>query len=86
MLDLLDSETDKEYAKALNGISGLEELITKYHPLAKGNEKLVLMEFVLHGLAEHSLLNKSKVEEGISFKDLFNSILKQDMDFDRGVN
>ena len=44
------------------------------------------MEFVLHGLAEHSLLNKSKVEEGISFKDLFNSILKQDMDFDRGVN
>ena len=86
MLDLLDSENDKEYAKALNGITGLEELITKYHPLAKGNEKLVLMEFVLHGLAEHSLLNKSKVEEGISFKDLFNSILKQDMDFDRGVN
>jgi magnesium chelatase subunit I len=78
ILDLLDSENDKVYASALSLVDGLEELVSKYHPKAKGEEKLVLMEFALHGMAEHSLLGKNKLVAGVTFKDLFGSLLNQD--------
>ncbi|MDI1354337.1 MAG: magnesium chelatase [bacterium] len=78
ILDLLDRENDKVYASALIIVEGLEELVNKYHPSAKGVEKWVLMEFALHGLAEHSLLSKNKLVEGVSFKDLFGSLMEQE--------
>lgn len=74
-IDLLDTETDKGYTAALKIVEGLDELISKFHPTVKGNEKLVLMEFALHGLANHSLINKSILEKGISFKDLFGALI-----------
>lgn len=85
-LDLLDLETDKVYSSALSVVDGLEELVTKYHPAIKGAEKLVLMEFVLHGLAEHSLLSKTKLVDGVSFKDFFGSLMNQGLNFGRGEN
>ena len=80
ILDLLDHEKDSVYSNALSFVEGLEELVTKYHPKAKGNDKLLLMEFALHGLAEHSLLSKTKLISGVSFKDLFGSLLNQNFD------
>ena len=80
ILDLLDHEKDSVYAHALSFVEGLEELVSKYHPKAKGNDKLLLMEFALHGLAEHSLLSKTKLISGVSFKDLFGSLLNQNFD------
>lgn len=77
IIDLMDSETDKVYSSALNVVDGLEELVSKYHPDAKGIEKWVLMEFALHGMAEHSLLSKNRLVEGVSFKDLFGSLMNQ---------
>jgi len=44
------------------------------------------MEFALHGLAEHSLLSKNKLVSGIGFKDLFGSLLNQDLNFGRDEN
>jgi len=82
ILDLLDVESDKVYTSALAVVDGLEELVTKYHPEAKGAEKSVLMEFALHGLAEHSLISKNKLVEGVTFKDLFGSLLNQGFDKD----
>ena len=32
------------------------------------------MEFVLHGLAEYSLLSKNTLVSGLRFKDLFSSV------------
>jgi magnesium chelatase subunit I len=87
ILDLLDKENDKVYAAALSMVDGLEELVTKYHPKVKDVDKLCLMEFALHGLAEHSLLSKNKLVEGTSFKDLFGSLLNQDFNFGKeGAN
>ena len=37
---------------------------------AAGEEKYLLKEFVLHGLAEYSLLSKQGLESGLQFKDL----------------
>jgi magnesium chelatase subunit I len=42
------------------------------------------MEFALHGLAEHSLLSKNKLVDGTTFKDLFGSLLNQNLNFDKG--
>jgi magnesium chelatase subunit I len=33
-----------------------------------------MMEFVLHGLAEHSMLSKFRLENGIQFKDMLSSM------------
>ena len=33
------------------------------------------MEFVLHGLASHSLISKKSLDTGVSFKDLMGSML-----------
>jgi magnesium chelatase subunit I len=81
IIDLLDRENDKVYASALGVVDGLEELVLKYHPDVWGTEKNVLMEFALHGMAEHSLLSKSRLTEGVSFKDLFGSLLNQGTNF-----
>jgi magnesium chelatase subunit I len=75
ILDIMDNENNKEYTDSLSAVEGLEDLIHKYQPNADGVSKFVLMEFALHGLAEHSLLSKNKLSSGISFKDLFNSLL-----------
>jgi len=80
ILDLLDHEKDSVYAHALSFVEGLEELVSKYHPKAKGTDKLLLMEFALHGLAEHSLLSKTKLISGVSFKDLFGTLINQNFD------
>jgi magnesium chelatase subunit I len=77
MIDLLENENDKVYESALKVIDGLSELVERYQPGMKGYEKYLLMEFALHGMAEHSLLSKNKLAAGISFRDLFGTLLNQ---------
>jgi magnesium chelatase subunit I len=77
MIDLLENENDKVYESALKVIDGLSELAERYQPGMKGYEKYLLMEFALHGMAEHSLLSKNKLAAGISFRDLFGTLLNQ---------
>jgi len=86
ILDILDKETDKVYASALSFVDGLDELVSKHYPKLKGNEKTTMMEFALHGLAEHSLLSKNKLAEGVRFKDYFGSLMNQNLNFDKGEN
>ncbi len=81
IVDLTDDEDDEEYSIKLLSIDGTEELMRKHQPDAKGTEKLVMMEFILHGLAEHSLLSKSKLTQGVRFNDLFNSLLSQSAEY-----
>jgi len=83
-LDLPESANDKVYSSALRVVDGLEELVAKYHPSLKGAEKYTMMEFALHGLAEHSLVSKSRLPDGTSFKDLFGSLLNQNLNFEQG--
>jgi magnesium chelatase subunit I len=76
-IDLLEKANDKTYAASLKIIDGLEELVEAFHPDVKGTHKNQLMEFVLHGMAEHSLLGKNSIVKGIQFKDLFSSLMGQ---------
>jgi len=79
-LDLLHEMSQSEYEKALTEIPGLATLVRKYNPGVEGKEQFLLMEFVLHGIAEYSLISKNVLETGLNFKDLFNSVFSMDDD------
>ena len=38
------------------------------------NEEFLMMEFLLHGLAEYSLISKQHVEFGLQFKDMISTM------------
>lgn len=73
-IDMMNDLPNQAYARTLYSIPGLVEVVKQYHRDASKDEKLFLMEFLLHGLAEYSQLNKSLVQSGFQFKDLFNSM------------
>jgi magnesium chelatase subunit I len=72
----------EEYKKSLNSVAGLKELVKKLHPKVTANQQLLLMEFVLHGLAEFSQLNKGFLDNGFAFSDMFNSLFNLEPDED----
>src|ERR1700749_3485440 len=72
----------EEYKKTLNSVAGLKELVKKFHPKLSANQQLLLMEFVLHGLAEFSQLNKGFLDNGFAFSDMFNSLFNLEPDED----
>lgn len=71
-----------EYKKSLNSVVGLKDLVKKVHPKLSENQQLLLMEFVLHGLAEFSQLNKGFLDNGFAFSDMFNSLFNLEPDED----
>src|ERR1700761_4964738 len=71
-----------DYKKGLNSVAGLKELVKKLHPSLAANQQLLLMEFVLHGLAEFSQLNKGFLDNGFAFSDMFNSLFNLEPDED----
>jgi magnesium chelatase subunit I len=79
-LDLLSDIAQKEYEAVLNKVPGLKELVKEYHPGVNREEMLLLMEFILFGLAEYSFLSKYHLEQGMQFKDLLNSMLPVEED------
>ena len=73
-LDLLNEVSNEEYSRTLYNVPGLIDIVKKHAPNTTREEKLFLMEFVLHGLSEYSQLSKNVVETGFQFKDLFSSM------------
>ena len=84
---MIDDLPLPEYKKVLNSVTGLKALVKTFHPKLAENQQLLLMEFVLHGLAEFSQLNKGFLNNGFAFSDMFNSLFNmepdEDMDDDR---
>ena len=73
-VDMLNDLSEKAYRKALEAVPGLQRLVKKQFPQIPADEQYFLMEFVLHGLAEYSQLNKQLLTTGVVFKDLFSSM------------
>ncbi|MCX2450570.1 sigma 54-interacting transcriptional regulator [Pedobacter sp. PLR] len=88
-LDISDQLTLAKYKKELMQVDGLSELVKQFHPKLSANQSLLMMEFVLHGLAEYSQLNKKYLQSGFGFSDMFDSLFntspgdedEDDMDF-----
>ena len=66
---------DDDKVQLLYKVDGLHALVKKYFKSANDKENALLMEFVLHGLAAHSLISKKVMEGKIEFKDLMGSML-----------
>jgi magnesium chelatase subunit I len=66
---------DEDKIQLLYKVDGLHALVKKYFKSANEKENALLMEFVLHGLAAHSLISKKILEGKIEFKDLMGSML-----------
>ena len=83
---IIDDLPNQEYKKLLLSVPGLKDLVKKNHPSLSENNQLLLMEFVLHGLAEFSQVNKGYLDNGYSFSDMFDSLFNMkkddDLDFD----
>jgi magnesium chelatase subunit I len=73
-IDILHDMSNQEYEKALKSVPGLSELINEYHKGQDSFNKLFMMEFALHGLAEYSLISKHNLTAGHQFKDLLSSM------------
>jgi len=74
-LNVFFESKDDDKVQLLYKVDGLYGLVKKYFPNANAKENALLMEFVLHGLATHSLISKKVVEGKIEFKDLMGSML-----------
>ncbi len=73
-IDLLGDMTNLEYEKHVRSVPGLQEVVNEYQKGQDPATKVFLMEFVLHGLAEYSLISKHYLARGLQFKDLISGM------------
>jgi magnesium chelatase subunit I len=79
VVDLLHDQPEAAYRAALDAVPGLDGILDAFAGgVTDPAERYFLKEFVLHGLAEHSLLSKHLVEGGSRFGDLLSSMLGAD--------
>ncbi|WP_143306142.1 magnesium chelatase [Chitinophaga vietnamensis] len=78
-IQLLQDISDKQYETTLNKVDGLRDLVKDRFPRAHAREALLLMEFVLHGLAAYSLISKKIGENDTRFSDLLGTMMNFNM-------
>ncbi len=85
-MEMLGDMTDREYGARLRTIDGLDDFIDLLSAYSNETEKLFMMEFALHGMAEFSLIGKQSLDQGAKFQDLVSSMFSgpddEDYDFD----
>jgi magnesium chelatase subunit I len=81
-LAVMDDLPLAKYKELLHSVTGLKELVKKIHPTLMESQQLILMEFILHGLAEFSQLSKGFLDNGFAFADMFNSLFNMEPDED----
>jgi magnesium chelatase subunit I len=74
-LNIFFETKDEDKLQLLYKVDGLHALVKKQFRTATDKEMGLLMEFVLHGLAAHSLISKKILDGKIEFKDLMGSML-----------
>ncbi len=74
-VDMSFSLSDEHRKLELWKVDGLHALVMARYPKAPEEEQLLLMEFVLHGLASYSLISKKTLDRRIEFRDLMGSML-----------
>lgn len=73
-IDFLNDWSTNIYEEKLNNIDGLSNLIESKLPTLPKEGKVLMMEYLLHAMAEYSYLNKKYLEKSFQFGDLFASI------------
>ncbi len=73
-MDFVANLANREYEARLLTIEGLDDLVDEFAQYESREEKLFLMEFALHGMAEFSLIGKQSLDGRLHFKDLVSSM------------
>lgn len=85
-MEMIGDMADREYTARLKTIDGLDDFVDMLSAYSDADEKLFMMEFALHGMAEYSLIGKQSLDQGIKFQDLVSSMFSgpddEDYDFD----
>lgn len=81
IMEVLNDLSNRDYENRLRTIDGLDDLIDSQHSRLSRQEKLFMMEFALHGLAEYSLVGKKALDTGQQFKDLLGSMFSPGSSF-----
>ncbi|MCC5945488.1 MAG: sigma 54-interacting transcriptional regulator [Bernardetiaceae bacterium] len=84
-VDILHDASEADYRAALDSVPDLLHIVLEKVDIESEVHKYFMMEFVLHGLAEYSVLSKDILSHGLVFKDLFSSMfsgLPDDLDED----
>ncbi|MBA3828671.1 MAG: sigma 54-interacting transcriptional regulator [Taibaiella sp.] len=77
---LLQDDSDIAYRERLYHVDGLYSAVKQFYPNADEAQSALLMEFLLHGLSEFSLISKKGVEKGgYAFGDMLGSMLNINM-------
>ncbi|MGA0559844.1 magnesium chelatase [Larkinella sp. VNQ87] len=74
VIEFLNDLPTRDYENRLRTIDGLDDVVDSLHSRLSRPEKLFMMEFALHGLAEYSLVGKKALDTGQQFKDLLGSM------------
>jgi magnesium chelatase subunit I len=84
-LVLLQDESDTAYLANLYKVDGLYSAVKQFYPNAVDLQVGFLMEFLLHGLSEFSLISKKGVEKGgYTFGDMLGSMLNMNLSSEDG--
>ena len=73
-MDLMSDMTNREYEARLKTIDGLDDFVDEFTSRLSKEDKIFMMEFALHGMAEYSLVGKQALDKGTHFKDLVSSM------------
>ena len=79
-LDLLNDLSEKDFHKELDRVDNLKNIVNEKFPALPEEGVYLMMEYLLHSLAEYSYLNKSKLERSFKFEDLLGSMFSGDME------
>ncbi len=75
-LALLQGDTDDAYIANLYKVDGLYAAVKQFYPNADESQTGLFMEFLLHGIAEFSLISKKGIEKGgYAFGDMLGSMM-----------
>ncbi|WP_423146899.1 sigma 54-interacting transcriptional regulator [Rubrolithibacter danxiaensis] len=81
-VNIQDDLPQAKYRNMLQSVPGLKAVVKQFHPRLSENQQFLLMEFLLHGLAEFSQLSKTYLDNGFAFKDMFGSLFSTEFDED----
>lgn len=73
-LDLLNDASNQEYKNTLKSVQGLEQLVKETQKVLDEEQKFLMMEFALHGLAEYSQLSKKILTRSLQFSDILSGM------------
>ncbi len=74
-LDIIADATEEEYRAALENVKGLGKAMVSLTRDVDANDTYLMMEYLIHSMAEHSLLDKKLVGVDYRFMDYFSSVM-----------